>query len=72
MQDRIGAGDQNRARPSSSSDIDESDECRECGPRQPLREKYGLFAADGRRSRTGDVEGESVGEREGECEGDVE
>ena len=29
---------QNRARPSSSSDIDESEECRECGPRQgPLR-----------------------------------
>lgn len=71
----MGEADQNRARPSSSSDIDERDECRECGPRQPLREKYGLLAADGGgTSRTGDVEGtgESVGEREGECEGDVE
>lgn len=70
----VRAGDQNRASPSSSSDIDESDECRECGPRQPLREKYGLFAAaadtaGGERSRTGDVEG--AGEVFGEREGDV-
>ncbi|KAJ3008141.1 hypothetical protein NUW54_g3266 [Trametes sanguinea] len=62
-----------RTSPSSSSDIDESDECLECGPRQALRGKYcaELGADDvGGRSRTGEEvpSGESVGEGEGEGE----